>query len=102
MILYLARSGGFAAIEMRSVIDSNKLAEEERRRLEELVEATEFFELPGEIQGSGGGADRFHYTLTIERGSQSHTVESGEEALPPALQELVQEVTQLARRNRGK
>ncbi len=102
MKIYLVRSGGFAAIELRSVIDSEQLAEEERQKVETLVEAAGFFDLPGEIPSSGSGVDRFHYTLTIQRGEQSHTVETGEEGMPAELQALVGEVTQLARRFRSR
>ena len=38
MIIYLERSGGFAAIELRSVIDSAQLAEEERETVAEEME----------------------------------------------------------------
>ena len=49
MIIYLERSGGFAAIELRSVIDSAQLADEERQTVESLVEEAHFFDLPAEI-----------------------------------------------------
>lgn len=102
MIIYLERSGGFAAIELRSVIDSAQLAEEERETVETLVEESHFFELPAEIQSRGPGIDRFHYTLTIQHEGASHTVETGEEGMPAELEALVQEVTRLARRMRGR
>jgi hypothetical protein len=101
MKIYFSRSGGFAAIELRSVIDTAQLAEEEQRQVEGLVEAAHFFDLPEKIQDGGGGADRFQFTLTIQREGQSHTVEAGEAAMPSELQALVQEVTLLARRSRG-
>ena len=102
MIIYLERSGGFAAIELRSVIDCDQLAEEERRTVESLVEEAHFFDLPAEIPLNGPGVDRFHYRLTIRHEGASHTVETGEEGMPAELEALVQEVTRLARRMRGR
>jgi len=102
MIIYLERSGGFAAIELRSVIDSAQLEEEERQTVETLVEEAHFFDLPAEIHSGGSGVDRFHYTLTIQQAGASHTVETGEEGMPAELEALVQEVTRLARRMRGR
>jgi hypothetical protein len=100
MIIQLLRSGGFAAIQLHAEIDLNQLGAEERQRLAALVEAANFFALPAELPPTPG-ADRFQYTLTIQRGEQVHTVQGSEAALPAPLHQLVEEVSGLARRARG-
>ena len=94
------RTGGFAGMRMASSIDSGSLSEEEARRLHELVEAAGFFELPEELTGPAGGADRFLYTLTVEMDGRRHTVRTAEAAAPAALRSLIRWLTNAARARR--
>ena len=68
--------------------------------LRELVEAAGFFELPEELAGPGGGADRFLYTLTVEMDGRRHTVRTAEAAAPAALRSLIRWLTNTARARR--
>jgi len=102
MIIQLERSGGFAGIPIHTQIDTEELELADREKLEKLVDESGFFELPAKVQSSGQGADRFQYTLTIRKGGQSHTVTAGEDEFPQPLQNLIQQVTTLARRSRGR
>ena len=78
------------------VTDTMPLAE--RKRLEQLVADSDFFELPdGGDDGASG--DRFEYAITIEAGSGAHTVRLGEAAVPPRLRPLIEWLTQRARRS---
>ena len=94
------RTGGFAGMRMAGSIDSGSLSDEEARRLRELVEAAGFFELPEELAGPGGGADRFLYTLTVEMDGRRHTVRTAEAAAPAALRSLIRWLTNAARARR--
>lgn len=100
MIIQFERTGGFAGIALQSSIDSEMLEPAAQQALEALIRSSNFFELPVELGGSAGGADRFHYSLTIQDGSKRHTVEMSEEAVPEELQPLIQQVSLLARRFR--
>jgi hypothetical protein len=100
MIIQMVRSGGFTGIPLRAVIDTEQLEVDEGRKLRNLVEAAGFFSLPASIPSPGGGADRFHYQLTVEDAGHSHTVEIGEGSASEPLQDLIRQVTLLARRAR--
>ncbi len=94
------RTGGFAGMRMAGSIDSGSLSGEEARRLHQWVEAAGFFELPEELTGPAGGADRFLYTLTVEMDGRRHTVRTGEAAAPAALRSLIRWLTNAARARR--
>jgi hypothetical protein len=98
MIIRFERTGGFAGLSQRAIIDSEKLAPQEKQSLHHLVEAASFFELPAQISAPGGGADRFSYRLHIETQEKSHTIEVSEAAVPEPLQPLIQQLSRLARR----
>ena len=94
------RTGGFSGMRMAGSIDSRSLSDADARRLHELVEAAGFFELPEELSGPAGGADRFLYTLTVEIDGRRHTVSTGEAAAPAALKSLIGWLTKAARAKR--
>ena len=92
------RTGGFAGMRTGSTVDLDSLSQADARQLRELVEASEFFNLPEEITGPEGGADRFSFILTVETEKGLHTVHTGEEAAPPALRSLIQWLQKAARK----
>lgn len=83
---------------LKKVIDSDKLPPEDAKSLHQLIEASDFIKLPESIAASGPGADRFHYTVTIEDSGKKHTVDVDEAAVPPKLKPLLQRLTVTARR----
>jgi hypothetical protein len=91
------RTGGFAGMRVAAAIDSTKLPPEDARQLEENLAAAGFFHLPPRPASPAGGADSFHYRITVEEGGRKHTVECGESAAPEALQPLLRQLTLLAR-----
>lgn len=100
MQIYFERSGGFAGIHLTAMIDSETLSEEEAARLFEMVESTNFFNLPPTIAAREHGADRFQYRVTIECEGKRHSVEIQEAAIPPPLRPLLQWLTAAARKNK--
>ena len=100
MIIRLERSGGLMGIPLRAEIDTRKLPTDQGESIHKLVENAGFFNLPEKIIEKSKGADRFQYVLGIEDGGSRHSVTVGEADAPPALQNLIQELTQLARANR--
>jgi hypothetical protein len=103
MIIRVERSGGFAGMSQRAVIDTDQLEPQERQELLGLVESSKFFDTHLDTGSSSTqpGADRFHYTITIERGQQRRTVELGEGDIPENWQPLIQRINALARRFRS-
>jgi hypothetical protein len=96
MKIEFERTGGFAGLALKKVIDLDKLPPEDANKLNQLIEASDFFKLPEAITASGPGADRFHYTVTVDTGGKKHTVDVDEAAIPPKLKPLLQWLTAAA------
>jgi len=82
------------------VIDTEQLDPQEGQELIDLVESSDFFEADLNPNPSQAGADRFHYSITIEHGQKRRAVELGEGDIPEDWQMLVQRINMLARRFR--
>jgi hypothetical protein len=101
MIIQYERSGGFAGMVQRAVIDSDQLDPQERQQLQGLLAQADFF---NPARAGGGGAsrsDQMHYSLKIKDGAQERAVELDEDQVPPEWQALLQQVGLLARRFRS-
>ena len=89
MRISFERSGGFAGITMKTAVDEEDLAPGEAQKLRQLVEETDFFNLPGKIISRSPQPDRFQYELKLEEKGRQNTVTVSEEAMPPKLKPLV-------------
>jgi Emfourin len=69
-------------------IDACALAEDDRRRLEQLVSDARFFELPARLPAHRGGDDR-SCQITIEDRGRMHSVSVSDPVPGPALQRLI-------------
>ena len=87
------RSGGMAGITLAHDFDSAELPPEQTAELTRLVAEAQFFELPGKIRRTGGAADLFQFTITVEDGTQKHSVEFDQGAAPEHLRTLAQWLT---------
>ena len=96
------RTGGFAGMRLAAKIDSAALPADQAGALQNAVAAARFFDLPAKIPAPPQVADQFQYHVTIEAEGKRHTVDVGEGSASPALQDLLQRLTQLAREARGK
>jgi hypothetical protein len=96
MRISLQRTGGFAGISKKAIIDTANLSPEETQQLSHLLEATNFFSLPTKMNAPANQPDRFQYTLTVQENSQQHTIIVGEAALPEALKPLIEFVNTIA------
>jgi hypothetical protein len=82
-------------------VDVDKLDEDEARRLQQLVEAAHFFDLPVAAQAPvHGAADRQYSVLTIDDGIRKHTVRVTEPIEDSALDELFHTVRKLVKAGR--
>lgn len=79
MKLTFKMSGGFAYIPALSkpvIIDTDQIDPEVANQLRSLVRESHFFDQPATIHNSPkGAADYLIYTITIEDGSQAHTLQ---------------------------
>lgn len=81
--------------------DTDGLSPEEAGKLERLVEAAGFFELPATSDPPPGGADLRSYTISISSSGRSHTVRIVEPIDNPQLQALVDHLSEKARELRA-
>lgn len=90
MKVSVVRGGGLAGVVETTTADSERLSEGDATALREKVDAAGFFDLPGEVERPPpGGADRFHYAVTVEDSGRAHTVRRAEPDLPEALGALI-------------
>lgn len=101
MRIQFTREGGFAAFPGLSkpiTIDTATLPRQVAAPLEQLVESTQFFTRPAEInQPPAGAADYRQYTITVEDGGRRHTVRLTEPVTDPQLEALLDAVQAAAR-----
>jgi len=96
--------GGFAYLPGLSkpvTIDTDGLTPEEAGKLERLVEAAGFFELPATSDPPRGGADLRTYTISVTSSGRGHTVRIVEPVENPQLQALVDYLSEKARELRA-
>lgn len=96
MWVRLERTGGFANIRRTFTADAATLAPERAVELHRLVEAADLDRFASTPPAPPRGADRFSYTITVERDGTERAVTVGEDAAPAALQQLIDWVQRLA------
>ncbi len=90
MRILLQRTGGFAGISKKAIVDTANLSSEETQQLSHLLESANFFNLPTVINHPSNQADRFQYIFTVEENNQQHTVKVSEAALPGTLKQIIE------------
>ncbi len=93
----IERTGGVAGITIRSTVDAKDLAPEEGQKLRQMVEESNFFNLPAKIASRSPQPDRFQYELTVEEEGRRHTVMVSEEVMPEKLKLLARWLMEKAR-----
>ena len=96
MRIYFKRTGGLMGLSLQTAVDTASLPEEDAYTLQQMIDATQFFELPEELDGCDD-VDAFDYTLTVETDERCHTVHTNDMDAPDSLQPLLRRLTLLAR-----
>jgi hypothetical protein len=97
MRITFIRSGGFAGVRLRTTVNEEELSAEAAAQLRQLVDGADCFRLPGKIAADRKQPDRFQYELLIEDGERQNSILVDEEAASPALQPLLEWLTDVAR-----
>lgn len=100
MRIHFERTGGFTGIPIATTIDCTSLPPEDERKLRELLDAVNFFELPEDLLGQAEGVDRFVYVVTVEMEGRRHTARLGDSTVSPTLRPLIRWLTNAARKTR--
>lgn len=98
MLITFERSGGFAGLITTTTVDTTTLPAAEANQIRNLVKAANFFQLPATI-ASDNQPDRFQYQLTVQEGTQQHSVTVGESTMPSTLRPLIDCLMAAARQN---
>ncbi len=95
MRIHVVQSGGIAGLRSEHELDTDRLPDESRQHITQLVQGAAFFAL--EPRRSSHLPDMIQYRVRIDEGDRSHEVlfDDGCGELP--LLELVERVTELAR-----
>ena len=94
------RTGGFAGMRMATDLKWDDLPEHQADTIMALLDELDFRELPKHIAEKESMPDQFTYTITVETDHWEHTVVTGEDSAPEKLQELLQQLSHLARTRR--
>lgn len=81
--------------EIAATFDLNDLPTGDARRIQDLIDRSNFFEIPA-VDAAPSGPDEFVYTLTIVSGNAIHTVRATDSLMPRALRPLIQDLNELA------
>jgi hypothetical protein len=98
--LSVERTGGFAGVTITATVDAAGLSPDEARKLRQMVDEADFFNLPRKITSRSPQPDRFQYELKVEENGRQHTVTVSEEVMPPKLKPLVKWLMEAARKGR--
>ncbi|WP_330216261.1 protealysin inhibitor emfourin [Pseudomonas sp. AM8] len=77
MQISIKENGGpavFPGLTKPRTVELNTLPEPDQQELRQLIEASNFFQLPQSTTPEPGNPGQVHYTLTVKEGQQEHTV----------------------------
>ena len=94
------RSGGFTGMTIARDLKLDELSEEQAHRLSELLDELDFRELPEQMTDVEDMPDQFTYVITVETKKWEHTVSTGDASAPEKMQELLQFLNRLARKQK--
>ena len=99
MRIEFERTGGFMGLRMAASFDTAELPQEDVEKLQDLLDAAKFFELPAVMPPppASAGADNFQYRVSVERDDLTHTVQMGDMSAPLEMQPLLRKLTLMAR-----
>ena len=97
MQIRFQQSGGFSGMRKTSIVDTQALPAREAKKVQRLVESAGFFDLPEHFPRPKSGADYFTYSITVEDGDRSHSVEVSEPSAPQSLRPLIRYLASLKR-----
>lgn len=92
------RTGGFANMRIAADLDVRDLPDEQAVTLKELLDELDFPELPAKLTSSEPIPDEFTYTITVEAQKWQHTVITGDAPEDEKMQELLELLNRLARK----
>ncbi len=99
MLIHLVRSGGFAGIRTEVTLDTESLPADEAKKIKEMLDSANFFNLPAKFAAPKRGADYFQYKITAKIDEKEHTVELNDTQIPEELRSLLQSLMKYAKKH---
>jgi hypothetical protein len=96
------RTGGFAGMHNVVNINPRDLSKEQADALLKLLDELDFDELPKQAMNNPSLPDQFTYHITVETKQGEHSLVTGDASAPEEIQELVQMLNQIARKQARK
>lgn len=92
------RTGGFANMRIAADLEMHDLPDEQSTALNDLLTELDFAELPEKLIADESMPDQFTYTITVEAEKWQHTVITGDAPEDAKMQELLELLNRLARK----
>ena len=99
MRIIYERSGGFMGLKSSLTIDLDELPSDQAEMFRKLLGEANLIPL-SENPPDRSLADGFQYSLTVEFEEVKHTVRTSDVSMPDSLRPLMDELSQLARKQR--
>jgi hypothetical protein len=94
------RTGGFAGMRIATDLKLDDLSDEHANTLSELLDDLDFEELPEQMISKNPMPDQFTYKITVQTKEGEHTVVTGDASASEKMQELLQLLNRLARKQK--
>jgi hypothetical protein len=94
------RTGGFAGMRIATDLKLDDLPAEQAQTLSALLDNLDFEALPEQMINKDPMPDQFTYKITVQTKEGEHTVVTGDASAPEKMQELLQLLNRLARKQK--
>jgi hypothetical protein len=84
-------------MHLHASFDLDELPEDDAKTIKDLLDESDFFELPELLQGLANVPDQFTYKVAVESKKGQHAVTMGDSAIPKELQPLLDTLSYLMR-----
>jgi hypothetical protein len=101
MRITFERTGGFMGRKVSLAIELDELPSDQAETLRRRVDEANFFTIEETPSSPSPARDEFHYLITVDIKNAKHTVHTTDAAMPASLHPLIEELSKLARMQRG-
>ena len=101
MRITFERTGGFMGRKVSLILELDELPSDQAETLRRHLDEANFFTIEETPPALSPIRDKFHYLITVETRDAKHTVCTTDATMPASLHPLIDELSQLARRQRS-
>ena len=101
MRITFERTSGFMGRKVSLILELDDLSSDQAGTVSKLLDEANFFAIEEIPSAPGPIRDEFHYLITVETRDVTHTVRTTNATMSESLRPLIEELSQLARMQRG-